>query len=101
MKFKLLTPLAAVVLLAAACNNTTTTADSGISITPEAGGTYKSGDPVAVQAHFSSSSKPDSIVYLVDSVRVGTKKDSSAFQLKTGEMALGPRVLTAKVYEGG
>lgn len=75
--------------------------DNYISISPEAGTTYKSGDVVAVKAHYSSSSKPDSIVYLVDSVKVGSLKDSTALSLKTDTMPLGPRVITAKVYQGG
>jgi glutamine cyclotransferase len=75
--------------------------DAGIGISPEAGTTYKSGDAVAVQARYPAELKPDSIVYLLDSVRIGSKKDSSALSLKTDTIALGPRVLTAKVYSGG
>jgi glutamine cyclotransferase len=50
--------------------------------------------------HFGSL-KPDSIVYFVDSARVGSKKDSSAFSLKTDGMPLGPRTVNIKVYTGG
>src|ERR1700743_1083421 len=38
---------------------------------------------------------------LLDSVRIGTKKDTTALSLKTDTLPLGPRVLTAKVYQGG
>jgi glutamine cyclotransferase len=75
--------------------------DNSITISPEAGTSYKTGDAIVVKAHYPAGSKPDSIVYLVDSVRVGSKKDSTALSLKTDSMPLGPRVLTAKVYQGG
>jgi len=75
--------------------------DNYVSISPEAGTTYKSGDVVAVKAHYSSAAKPDSVVYLVDSIKVGSLKDSTALSLKTDTMPLGPRVITAKVYQGG
>jgi glutamine cyclotransferase len=71
-----------------------------ISISPEAGTSYKSGDKVAVQAHYPGI-KPDSVVYLLDSVKIGSRKDTSGIVLKTDTMALGPRVITAKVYQGG
>ena len=75
--------------------------DSSISLSPEAGTTYKAGDQVAVKAHYANDTKPDSIVYLVDSVRVGSSKDSTGLSLKTDSMALGPRVITARVYQEG
>jgi glutamine cyclotransferase len=99
MKYKFNFLLAVAVMLAVGCkpNNQ----DSNISLTPEAGTTYKSGEQVAVKTHFSSDLKPDSIVYLVDSTRVGSIKDSTAFSLKTDSMSLGPRTITAKIYQGG
>ncbi len=72
-----------------------------ITISPEAGTNYKAGDAVAVKAHYSADLKPDSVVYLVDSARVGSVKDSSALSLKTDSMPLGPRIITARIYSGG
>ncbi|MDB4902001.1 MAG: glutamine cyclotransferase [Mucilaginibacter sp.] len=97
-KFKFL--LAALALLAFSCHNNNQQ-ENNISISPEAGTTYKSGDQVAVKAHYPATMKPDSVVYLVDSVKVGSIKDSSVFSLKTDTMPLGPRVITAKVFQGG
>ncbi len=99
MKYKLNIIAAAIASLAFGCGHKSE--ESGISITPEAGASYKSGDVVAVKAHYPSSTKADSVVYLVDSVKVGSLKDSTTFSLKTDSMALGPRVITAKVYTGG
>jgi glutamine cyclotransferase len=96
-KIKLL--IAAVAILAFGCHHNQQ--ENPITISPEAGTTYKTGDMVAVKVHYSSDTKPDSIVYLVDSVKVGLLKDSSALSLKTDSMALGPRLITARVYTGG
>jgi glutamine cyclotransferase len=98
MNNKLKILFAAAVLLAFGCNHNPQ--ESNISISPEAGTSYKQGEPVIVQAHYTGI-KPDSIVYMIDSVKVGSKNDSAAFVLKTDTMALGPRVVTAKIYAGG
>src|ERR1700712_2268871 len=72
-----------------------------ITISPEAGTRYKAGVPVSVKISYPADAKPDSIVYLVDSVRVASKKDSSALILKTDSMRLGPRLITVRLYKGG
>ena len=87
-------------ILLNSCNNKTKE-DNNITLSPEAGTSYKSGDLIAVKTHYSSGLKPDSVVYLVDLVKVGSQKDSSALTLKTDTMPLGPRIITAKVYQGG
>jgi glutamine cyclotransferase len=97
---KLLIPVAVFAIVANGCSNNNKQ-DDNISITPEAGTNYKSGDVVALKAHYAASVKPDSVVYLLDSTRVGVTKDSSAFSLKTDTISLGPRTITAKVYQGG
>lgn len=99
MKYKFRLLLAAAAIFAFGCHNNPQ--QTNVTISPEAGTNYKSGDAVAVKAHYSADLKPDSIVYLVDSVRVGTKKDSSVLSLKTDSMPLGPRIITARVYSGG
>lgn len=94
-KFQLLLP--ALTFLAFSCNKP----DNNISISPEAGTTYKTGDKVEVKTHYAAGFNPDSVVYLIDSVKVGSTKDSSALSLKTDTMPLGPRVITAKIFKGG
>jgi len=96
-KLTLILSAAVIAVLAYSCGSK----QENISISPEAGTTYKSGDQIAVKAHYPSSIQPDSIVYLVDSAKVGSQKDSTALSLKTDGMSLGPRVITAKVYAGG
>ena len=96
---RLILPIAATTLLLYGCPGTKH--EDNIGISPEAGVSYKSGDDVVVKVHYPSDFKPDSIVYFLDSVKVGLKKDSSAFILKTDAMPMGPRLTTAKVYQGG
>lgn len=97
-KHKLL--ITAIALLAFDCNNNTKP-DNNISIDPEAGTIYKTGDKLAIKAHYGKDMKPDSVVYLIDSVKVGSQKDSTALSLKTDNMPLGPRTITTKVYRAG
>lgn len=83
------------------CNShSNTESTASITVSPDAGTTFKTGDAVNIQAHIPAGTKPDSIVYLIDSVRIGSKKDTSAFALKTDSLTLGSRLLTAKVYTG-
>jgi glutamine cyclotransferase len=97
-KLKFILPVAAIALLAYSCKPNK---EDNISISPEAGTSYKTGNQIAVKAHYPGSIKPDSIVYLVDSAKVGSQKDSTALSLKTDGMALGPRVITARIYAAG
>jgi glutaminyl-peptide cyclotransferase len=72
-----------------------------ISITPEAGTNYKQGDKVSIKVSYPADLKADSVVYLMDSVKVADRKDSSVFVLNTDTLGLGPIVITARVYNAG
>ena len=95
-KFKVL--LAAAILVAFGCEHKTE--DNQLSLSPEAGTSYKQGAQVNLKLHYGSAT-PDSIVYFMDSTRVASVKDSSVVALNTDTMLLGPRVFTAKFYQGG
>ncbi|WP_158825239.1 glutaminyl-peptide cyclotransferase [Mucilaginibacter lacusdianchii] len=71
------------------------------TINPDAGTTYKQGEKVNMHIGYAADKKIDSVVYLMDSVRLGAKNDSSALSLATDTLPLGPRVITARVYAGG
>ena len=93
--------LAAVALICScvSCNNNNQLGGN-ITLNPEAGTNLKSGQPLNVRISYGGI-KPDSIIYLLDSLRVGVKKDSSAMVIKTDTMKLGIRTITAKIFEGG
>ncbi len=76
------------------------TPPTNITMSPDAGTSYKAGDPVKVSLNLSGA-KIDSVVYLLDSARFTSRKDSSALTLKTDTMRLGNKLITAKVYVGG
>ncbi len=103
MKYKISLWIAGAVLAACGFNSCKSdkSTDNNVTVTPEAGTSYKIGDKVSAQAHYPSGTKADSIVYLLDSVRVGSKKDTAAIIIQTDTMRLGPRIITAKVYTGG
>jgi len=101
MKNRNLFLIAAITLLIYSCHNKPSENGNDITISPESGTSYKAGDAVNVTVHYPASVKADSIVYMLDSVKVASKKDSSAISLKTDTMPLGTRVITAKVYQSG
>ena len=103
MKNKLTLLFAAALLIVAACDNKkqSENVDNNITISPESGATYKAGDAVNIKLTYPADVKPDSIVYMVDSVRIGSKTDSSAMSLKTDDLPLGVKVITGKFYKGG
>jgi glutamine cyclotransferase len=100
MKNKIILPLLMIAALVYSCGKNTKQ-EAALTLTPEAGTTYKSGDVVTVKLSYPADTKPDSIVYLVDSVRTTSKKDSTAITLKTDSMSLGPRLITARLFQGG
>jgi len=74
---------------------------AGITLSPDAGTPYKSGDVINLKVNYPKEYQPDSIVYLMDSVRIGSAKDSSVVAFKTDSTALGARIIVAKVYKAG
>ena len=72
-----------------------------LSITPDAGTAYKLGDVISVKVSSSAGTLPDSVVYLIDSVRSTSRKDTLAAKLKTDSLGCGSRLITARFYKGG
>jgi glutamine cyclotransferase len=101
MKHKLQFLFIAAAFLANSCKNNNSQDNSAITLSPESGTSYKAGETIPVKAHYPSGLNPDSVVYLLDSVKIATKKDSSEISLKTDTLKLGLRLLTAKVYTAG
>src|SRR3569833_2968604 len=99
MNNKLILFFAAFILFAFGCNRNKNQ-QTNPSINPEAGSTYKAGDVVKVNVVLPDA-KMDSIVYLVDSVKLFSKKDTAGISLKTDTMRLGAKLITAKVYHDG
>lgn len=80
------------------------TGESGgfkVNISPAAGAVVKSGTDVPIKVSYAADLKPDSVVYLLDSLHLAVKKDSSVVTLKTDTLKLGVKTITVKVYSGG
>lgn len=78
-------------------NNTASTSSFN---SPESGQLVKSGDLVNVDLVYSDG-LIDSIQYLVDTTKIETKTDTSVYQLKTTDLPLGSRLITAKIFRKG
>jgi glutamine cyclotransferase len=100
MKNKLHLLLAAALLIISACGKKEQNTDSNLTLSPESGTSYKAGDTVLVKLTYPADSKPDSVVYLLDSVKVASTTDSSTVKIETANMPLGMKVITAKFYKG-
>jgi glutamine cyclotransferase len=101
MNNKIKVLFAACALLAFGCHNKSKDNGADYSISPEAGTTYKAGDEVKIKVGFPADSKVDSVVYLLDTLKLGVAKDSSGISLKTDTVPLGIKIITAKVFEAG
>ena len=87
-------------LIAAGCFHKKTDTET-LGIKPEAGDSYKLGDVINVSVQYPSDTKPDSVVYLIDSVRYASRKDTLTQKIKTDAFTCGSKMITARVYTGG
>src|SRR5689334_21051700 len=99
MKHKYILYIAVGLLAAYGCGDKNKPLNLGI--TPDAGTNYKQGDKVSIKVSYPADYKADSVVYLLDSTKLATRKDSSAYELTTDTLMLGAKVITAKVYSAG
>ena len=100
-KIKVLFAACALLAFGCSCNNKPKESGADYTISPEAGTSYKSGDEVKIKVSLPADAKPDSIVYMLDALRLGVGKDSAGINLKTDTIPLGIKLITAKVYAGG
>ncbi|RXF67615.1 glutaminyl-peptide cyclotransferase [Arcticibacter tournemirensis] len=85
------------VLFIAACK--TQKSSSVYFLSPEEGRSVPRGQNVTLKIDAESGSF-DSIAYLLDTVFITSRKDTSSVSVQTSDLSLGIKVLTAKVYEG-
>ncbi|HEX8021422.1 glutaminyl-peptide cyclotransferase, partial [Mucilaginibacter sp.] len=83
------------------CKHKSDSSATDYTITPDAGTNYKAGDKIDIKVGYPTGSKVDSVVYLLDSAKIASSKDTAGISLKTDTIGLGIRMITAKVYEGG
>jgi glutamine cyclotransferase len=66
---------------------------------PEAGTYIPAGAGYRVKLDFAQA--PDSVVYLVDSTQISTRKDTAGFTASSEALTMGNHLLTARIYDGG
>ncbi|GAA4927178.1 glutaminyl-peptide cyclotransferase [Mucilaginibacter defluvii] len=93
--------LAGAVLLAAASCGDDKPKTADITLSPEAGTSINSGKELAVKVNLPEGTSIDSVVYMLDTLRIGSRKDTAAVVVKTDGMPLGNKVITANVFTGG
>lgn len=101
MKFYKILFVAAAVSIVFGCKNKTAQSGFNVSVSPEAGTSFKAGTDVPIKVSYNADVKPDSIVYLLDAAHLAVKKDSSVVTLKTDTLTMGIKTITVKVYQGG
>lgn len=68
---------------------------------PIAGDNISVGKEFEVKVQFGAEQKVDSVVYLIDTLKVIVKTDTSAVKLKTEGLNLGSHLLTVKIFDAG
>lgn len=70
-------------------------------ISPVMGLDIAEGKELDVKILFGNEKKVDSVIYLIDSIKVDVKLDTTAIKLKTKGIKLGRRILTARIFGDG
>ncbi|RVU01461.1 glutaminyl-peptide cyclotransferase [Mucilaginibacter limnophilus] len=91
----------AAAMLMFGCGKDTKELLTAVTIAPEAGTTYPAGKEIAVSLNLPDGLKIDSVAYTLDTLHIGSKKDASSLTVKTDNLPLGTKVITANVYAGG
>lgn len=69
-------------------------------ISPDGGGAITQGTDIQIKIHYAKNRTVDSVVYLIDSTRISSHKDTAAVAITTSALNLGNHLITAKIYSG-
>ncbi|MDB5119500.1 MAG: Glutamine cyclotransferase [Sphingobacteriales bacterium] len=94
--------LLAVVLLVASLHCTSDN-DSNVSswVSPETDKSINLGDKITFQVKPAGDTKPDSIVYFVDALRMASSTNTNPVSVNSDSLTLGNKSLIAKIYKAG
>lgn len=96
---KILLVIAVAVNFASSCKDEPAAGYSTF-IAPSAGSNIALGQNFDVKIDFAKGKKIDSVIYLLDSTKVASSKDTLGIKIKTGGLKLGNHLITARIYEG-
>ncbi|MGM9477701.1 glutaminyl-peptide cyclotransferase [Pedobacter sp. GSP4] len=86
--------------LVSSCKNDAVTSYRNF-ISPMIGQNIPSGNEFEVKVQFGNEPKVDSVIYLLDTVKIVSKTDTLSVKFKTEGLKLGNHLLTAKIYSAG
>ncbi|MBO9675939.1 MAG: glutaminyl-peptide cyclotransferase [Sphingobacteriaceae bacterium] len=92
--------IATLLAFMSACKDSSTTTYRSF-LSPMTGLNVPLGKEFDVKLQFGSEQKVDSVVYLIDTVKMISKADTSAIKLKTEGLKLGNHLITAKIFGAG
>ena len=103
MYLKSLCLLTIIVLLNVQCNNDSSsdTKKNIAWVKPQIGAVLDLGDKLPLQLDVSSNFLIDSVVYLIDTASILKVKDAQPVSIATDSLALGNRLITARVFSQG
>ncbi|MES2377660.1 MAG: glutaminyl-peptide cyclotransferase [Bacteroidota bacterium] len=105
MKYTSILFIAATALFVYSCKDSPKTQNQGnntdITLFLPGAYNYSTGDTIHIHAKYPPSVTVDSVVYSLDSVRIGSVKDSSYIHILTDTLPLGTKLVSAKIYQGG
>jgi len=87
------------ITMAVSCNQGKSSAYVSFKL-PEQGQGVKQGEELTIQLDVPAAANVTEATYLVDGKVIGTKKDATPFAFKTGNLALGYRLISAVVDDG-
>ena len=99
MRFKLICLSACSILFFTHCSNEgKQNTESSAWVMPEAGTSVNLGDSVNLELKLNE--KADSVVYFADGVKLKKAADEKSVAVPTGDLQLGIKAITAKIYRG-
>lgn len=99
MRFKLICfSICSFLFLTHCSNDSKQSTDSSTWIRPDAGTSVNLGDTLSLEVKLNN--QADSVVYFADGLKLKKAVDDKAVNITTGELALGIKAITAKIYRG-
>ena len=104
MRFKIIYLSFVVLVFCARCSgdkNKSSEQDGSSWIRPQAGTSFNLGDQISIQIKAERIAGIDSVVYFADGVLLTSRANIAETSIETGNIPLGNRLITAKIYRKG
>ncbi len=99
-KLALLATISSSIFLFSCEQNKTSNSGATYFLSPETGAVTKANDALDLKLNYANTSI-DSVQYYIDTLLVGSKKDTAQLNIALNNLPLGSRLITAKIYRAG